>query len=77
MHESVLLTHSLLPPKLSSRLFLYAVELEKELHYVSLKLNRVMRKVSALQYWEKWRWESVMQVLTIPNKDLFLYSIIS
>ncbi|XP_010842757.1 PREDICTED: polycystic kidney disease 2-like 2 protein isoform X2 [Bison bison bison] len=31
-------------------LFLYAVELEKELHYVSLKLNRVMRKVSALQY---------------------------
>ncbi|XP_012583335.1 PREDICTED: polycystic kidney disease 2-like 2 protein isoform X4 [Condylura cristata] len=30
-------------------LFLYAVELEKELHYVSLKLNRVMRKVSALQ----------------------------
>ncbi|KAG8506524.1 Polycystic kidney disease 2-like 2 protein, partial [Galemys pyrenaicus] len=29
-------------------LFLYAVELEKELHYVSLKLNRVMRKVSAL-----------------------------
>nr|XP_020755805.1 polycystic kidney disease 2-like 2 protein [Odocoileus virginianus texanus]XP_020755806.1 polycystic kidney disease 2-like 2 protein [Odocoileus virginianus texanus] len=31
-------------------LFLYAVELEKELHYVSLKLNRVMKKVSALQY---------------------------
>ncbi|XP_014651282.1 PREDICTED: polycystic kidney disease 2-like 2 protein [Ceratotherium simum simum] len=31
-------------------LFLYAVELEKELHYVSLKLNRVMRKVSALRY---------------------------
>ncbi|XP_004697068.1 polycystic kidney disease 2-like 2 protein isoform X1 [Echinops telfairi] len=30
-------------------LFLYAVELEKELHYVSLKLNRVMRKLSALQ----------------------------
>ncbi|XP_017525492.2 polycystin-2-like protein 2 isoform X1 [Manis javanica] len=31
-------------------LFLYAVELEKELHYVSLKLNRVMKKISALQY---------------------------
>ncbi|KAF6082518.1 polycystin 2 like 2, transient receptor potential cation channel [Phyllostomus discolor] len=31
-------------------LFLYAVELEKELHYISLKLNRVMRKVSALPY---------------------------
>ncbi|XP_006772535.1 PREDICTED: polycystic kidney disease 2-like 2 protein isoform X4 [Myotis davidii] len=31
-------------------LFLYAVELEKELHYISLKLNRVMRKVSALSY---------------------------
>ncbi|XP_027624642.1 polycystic kidney disease 2-like 2 protein [Tupaia chinensis] len=31
-------------------LFLYAVELEKELHYISLKLNRVMRKFSALQY---------------------------
>ncbi|XP_023591340.1 polycystin-2-like protein 2 isoform X3 [Trichechus manatus latirostris] len=30
-------------------LFLYAVELEKELHYVSLKLNQVMRKFSALQ----------------------------
>ncbi|XP_045345967.1 polycystic kidney disease 2-like 2 protein isoform X2 [Leopardus geoffroyi] len=30
-------------------LFLYAVELEKELHYVSLKLNRVMRRISALQ----------------------------
>ncbi|XP_008689798.1 polycystic kidney disease 2-like 2 protein isoform X4 [Ursus americanus] len=30
-------------------LFLYAVELEKELHYVSLKLNRVMRKISTLQ----------------------------
>ncbi|KAG3266236.1 polycystin-2-like protein 2 isoform X3 [Ictidomys tridecemlineatus] len=30
-------------------LFLYAVELEKELHYISLKLNRVMRKLSALQ----------------------------
>ncbi|XP_040837280.1 polycystic kidney disease 2-like 2 protein isoform X1 [Ochotona curzoniae] len=30
-------------------LFLYAVELEKELHYISLKLNRVMRKFSALQ----------------------------
>ncbi|XP_076994678.1 polycystin-2-like protein 2 isoform X2 [Tamandua tetradactyla] len=30
-------------------LFLYAVELEKELHYVSLKLNRVMRKFSAIQ----------------------------
>uniref|UniRef100_A0A671EDD4 Polycystin 2 like 2, transient receptor potential cation channel n=1 Tax=Rhinolophus ferrumequinum TaxID=59479 RepID=A0A671EDD4_RHIFE len=29
-------------------LFLYTVELEKELHYISLKLNRVMRKVSAL-----------------------------
>uniref|UniRef100_H0XFJ6 Polycystin-2-like protein 2 n=1 Tax=Otolemur garnettii TaxID=30611 RepID=H0XFJ6_OTOGA len=29
-------------------LFLYAVELEKELHYINLKLNRVMRKVSAL-----------------------------
>ncbi|XP_012907926.1 polycystic kidney disease 2-like 2 protein isoform X3 [Mustela erminea] len=29
-------------------LFLYAVELEKELHYVSLKLNRVMRKISTL-----------------------------
>ncbi|ELK03057.1 Polycystic kidney disease 2-like 2 protein [Pteropus alecto] len=29
-------------------LFLYAVELERELHYISLKLNRVMRKVSAL-----------------------------
>ncbi|XP_055000079.1 polycystic kidney disease 2-like 2 protein isoform X4 [Sorex araneus] len=27
-------------------LFLYAVELEKELHYISLKLNRVMRKIS-------------------------------
>ncbi|KAI4584658.1 hypothetical protein MJG53_020701 [Ovis ammon polii x Ovis aries] len=43
-------TNSLSPSKLSSSLFLYAVELEKELHYVSLKLNRVMRKVSALQY---------------------------
>nr|KAF6481501.1 polycystin 2 like 2, transient receptor potential cation channel [Molossus molossus] len=31
-------------------LFLYAVELEKELHYISLKLNRVMREVSALPY---------------------------
>ncbi|XP_054424386.1 polycystin-2-like protein 2 [Pteronotus mesoamericanus] len=31
-------------------LFLYAVELEKELHYISSKLNRVMRKVSALPY---------------------------
>ncbi|KAM5214232.1 polycystin-2-like protein 2 [Hipposideros larvatus] len=31
-------------------LFLYAVELEKELHYISLKLNRVMRKVSGLPY---------------------------
>ncbi|KAF6281190.1 polycystin 2 like 2, transient receptor potential cation channel [Rhinolophus ferrumequinum] len=31
-------------------LFLYTVELEKELHYISLKLNRVMRKVSALPY---------------------------
>ncbi|XP_053422044.1 polycystic kidney disease 2-like 2 protein isoform X2 [Nycticebus coucang] len=31
-------------------LFLYAVELEKELHYINLKLNRVMRKLSALQY---------------------------
>ncbi|XP_023371820.1 polycystic kidney disease 2-like 2 protein isoform X1 [Otolemur garnettii] len=31
-------------------LFLYAVELEKELHYINLKLNRVMRKVSALQH---------------------------
>ncbi|XP_049505208.1 polycystic kidney disease 2-like 2 protein isoform X3 [Panthera uncia] len=30
-------------------LFLYAVELEKELHYISLKLNRVMRRISALQ----------------------------
>uniref|UniRef100_A0A5F9D7Q8 Polycystin 2 like 2, transient receptor potential cation channel n=1 Tax=Oryctolagus cuniculus TaxID=9986 RepID=A0A5F9D7Q8_RABIT len=30
-------------------LFLYAVELEKELRYISLKLNRVMRKFSALQ----------------------------
>lgn len=30
------------------KLFLYAVELEKELHYVSLKLNRVMRKISTL-----------------------------
>lgn len=49
----MLLTHSLSPSKLSSSLFLYAVELEKELHYVSLKLNRVMRKVSALQYWKK------------------------
>ncbi|XP_017815403.1 polycystic kidney disease 2-like 2 protein isoform X2 [Papio anubis] len=29
-------------------LFLYAVELEKELHYINLKLNQVMRKVSAL-----------------------------
>ncbi|XP_025243637.1 polycystic kidney disease 2-like 2 protein isoform X3 [Theropithecus gelada] len=29
-------------------LFLYAVELEKELHYINLKLNEVMRKVSAL-----------------------------
>lgn len=50
MHESMLLIHSLLPSKLPSRLFLYAVELEKELHYVSLKLNRVMKKISALQY---------------------------
>ncbi|KAM6148636.1 polycystin-2-like protein 2 [Erethizon dorsatum] len=32
------------------KLFLYAVELEKELQYISLKLNRVMRKFSALQY---------------------------
>ncbi|XP_029419990.1 polycystic kidney disease 2-like 2 protein isoform X2 [Nannospalax galili] len=31
-------------------LFLYAVELEKELHYISLKLNQVMRKLSALRY---------------------------
>ncbi|XP_048224451.1 polycystic kidney disease 2-like 2 protein isoform X4 [Perognathus longimembris pacificus] len=31
-------------------LFLYTVELEKELHYISSKLNRVMRKLSALQY---------------------------
>ncbi|XP_036916716.1 polycystic kidney disease 2-like 2 protein [Sturnira hondurensis] len=31
-------------------LFLYAVELEKELHYINLKLNRLMRKVSALPY---------------------------
>lgn len=31
--------------KLSPRLFLYAVELEKELHYVSLKLNQLMRKL--------------------------------
>ncbi|XP_017356448.2 polycystic kidney disease 2-like 2 protein, partial [Cebus imitator] len=29
-------------------LFLYAVELEKELHYINLKLNQVMRKLSAL-----------------------------
>ncbi|XP_004042616.1 polycystin-2-like protein 2 isoform X7 [Gorilla gorilla gorilla] len=29
-------------------LFLYAVELEKELHYINLKLNQVVRKVSAL-----------------------------
>ncbi|XP_012604287.1 polycystin-2-like protein 2 [Microcebus murinus] len=29
-------------------LFLYAVELEKELHYINSKLNRVMRKLSAL-----------------------------
>ncbi|XP_011790672.1 PREDICTED: polycystic kidney disease 2-like 2 protein isoform X3 [Colobus angolensis palliatus] len=29
-------------------LFLFAVELEKELHYINLKLNQVMRKVSAL-----------------------------
>lgn len=50
MHKSVLLIHSLLPSKLSRSLFLYAVELEKELHYISLKLNRVMRKVSALSY---------------------------
>ncbi|XP_074069095.1 polycystin-2-like protein 2 isoform X4 [Macrotis lagotis] len=28
-------------------LFLFAVELEKELHYVSTKLNRVMRRISA------------------------------
>ncbi|KAI4541211.1 hypothetical protein MG293_008353 [Ovis ammon polii] len=48
MYKNV--TNSLSPSKLSSSLFLYAVELEKELHYVSLKLNRVMRKVSALQY---------------------------
>ncbi|XP_070271038.1 polycystin-2-like protein 2 [Myotis yumanensis] len=31
-------------------LFLYTLELEKELHYINLKLNRVMRKVSALSY---------------------------
>ncbi|XP_013368445.1 PREDICTED: polycystic kidney disease 2-like 2 protein isoform X2 [Chinchilla lanigera] len=31
-------------------LFLYAVELEKELQCISLKLNRVMGKFSALQY---------------------------
>nr|KAF6347180.1 polycystin 2 like 2, transient receptor potential cation channel [Pipistrellus kuhlii] len=31
-------------------LFLYTVELEKELHYISLKLNRMMRKISALSY---------------------------
>lgn len=77
MHKSVLLIHSLLPSKLSRSLFLYAVELEKELHYISLKLNRVMRKVSALSYWDKWRWESVMQSLYISNKDSFLYWIIS
>lgn len=35
----------LLASKLSPRLFLYAVELEKELHYISLKLNQVMRKL--------------------------------
>ncbi|XP_054412552.1 polycystin-2-like protein 2 isoform X2 [Pongo abelii] len=29
-------------------LFLYAVELERELHYINLKLNQVVRKVSAL-----------------------------
>uniref|UniRef100_A0A8C8YSH4 Polycystin 2 like 2, transient receptor potential cation channel n=1 Tax=Prolemur simus TaxID=1328070 RepID=A0A8C8YSH4_PROSS len=29
-------------------LFLYAVELEKELHYINSKLNRVMRKLSTL-----------------------------
>nr|XP_020018913.1 polycystic kidney disease 2-like 2 protein isoform X2 [Castor canadensis] len=32
------------------KLFLYAVELEKELHYISSKLNQVMRKLSAVQY---------------------------
>ncbi|KAM4875886.1 polycystin-2-like protein 2 isoform 3-T4 [Thomomys bottae] len=31
-------------------LFLYTVELEKELHYISSKLNQVMRKLSGLQY---------------------------
>ncbi|XP_069892177.1 polycystin-2-like protein 2 isoform X4 [Dipodomys merriami] len=31
-------------------LFLYTVELEKELHYINSKLNGVMRKLSALQY---------------------------
>ncbi|KAM5298205.1 polycystin-2-like protein 2 [Ctenodactylus gundi] len=31
-------------------LFLYAVELETELHYINLKLNQVMRRFSALQY---------------------------
>ncbi|XP_021568668.1 polycystic kidney disease 2-like 2 protein, partial [Carlito syrichta] len=30
-------------------LFLYTVELEKELHYINSKVNQVMRKLSALQ----------------------------
>ncbi|XP_033621511.1 polycystic kidney disease 2-like 2 protein [Fukomys damarensis] len=32
------------------KLFLYVVAVEKELEYISLKLNRVMRKCSALQH---------------------------